>query len=214
MPIRILIVDDHHVVRKGLVYFLATVEDIEVIAEASNGEEALKKYKQARPDLVLMDLDMPVMDGIECTKKIIEMDETAVILILTSFTDQDHVIPALEAGALGYQLKDIEPEQLVETIQAVYHGENRLHEKVTKHLLTRISKTYTNEQNRLNRLTERERDVLIEVTKGYSNKEIGENLHISEKTVKTHMSNLLAKLELADRTQAAVFALKHQLKKK
>jgi DNA-binding NarL/FixJ family response regulator len=214
MPIKILIVDDHHVVRKGLVYFLETIDGLQVMAEASNGQEALLKYQEARPDVVLMDLDMPIMDGIECTKKIIELDETAIVLVLTSFTDQDHVIPALEAGASGYQLKDVEPEQLAETIQAVYKGENRLHEKVTKHLLTRVSKSYKNETDRLQRLTERERDVLIEVTKGLSNKEIGETLHISEKTVKTHMSNLLAKLELSDRTQAAVFALKHQLKKK
>ncbi|GAE34245.1 response regulator [Halalkalibacter akibai] len=214
MSIRILIVDDHHVVRRGLVYFLTTVEGLQVVAEAGNGEEAIEKYKQVQPDVVLMDLDMPVLNGIESTQKIIEFDPQAIILVLTSFTDQDHVIPALEAGAAGYQLKDIEPEQLAETVRAVYEGKNCIDEKVTKHLLTRVSKIYTNEQERINRLTGRELDVLIEVAKGHSNKEIGQNLHITEKTVKTHMSNLLAKLELSDRTQAAVFALKHQVKKR
>ncbi|WP_332633845.1 response regulator transcription factor [Halalkalibacter flavus] len=214
MTIRIMIVDDHHVVRRGLVYFLESMEDLKVVAEASNGMEAIELFEKERPDVVIMDLDMPKMDGMECTKKLKELDESAIVLVLTSFTDQDHVIPALEAGASGYQLKDIEPEQLAETIRAVYGGESRLHEKVTKHVLTRVSPNFTSEQARLQRLTGRERDVLVEVTKGRSNKEIAQELYISEKTVKTHMSNILAKLELADRTQAAVFALKHNVKKR
>ncbi|KHF39723.1 response regulator [Halalkalibacter okhensis] len=214
MAIRIMIVDDHHVVRRGLVYFLETMEDLKVVAEACDGMEAIELFKKERPDVVIMDLDMPKMDGMECTKKLKEIDEEAIILVLTSFTDQDHVIPALEAGASGYQLKDIEPEQLAETIRAVFHGESRLHEKVTKHVLTRVSTSFVSEQDRLQKLTGRERDVLIEVTKGRSNKEIAKELFISEKTVKTHMSNILAKLELADRTQAAVFAIKHKLRKR
>jgi DNA-binding NarL/FixJ family response regulator len=212
MGIRILIADDHHVVRRGLAFFLKTQRDIEIIGEAGNGREAVELARTLKPDLILMDLVMPEMDGIEATKIIkTEMPEVK-IMMLTSFSDQDHVIPALEAGASGYQLKDIEPDELIHCIKKIMSGENQLHPKATSHLLANLSNKDKKEDNRLiSELTKRELDVLKEIAKGKSNKEIASSLFITEKTVKTHVSNLLAKLELADRTQAALFAVKNQL---
>lgn len=211
MGIRILIADDHHVVRRGLAFFLKTQKDIEIIGEAGNGREAVELARTLKPDLILMDLVMPEMDGIQATKMIkTEMPEIN-IMMLTSFSDQDHVIPALEAGASGYQLKDIEPDELINCIRKIMSGENQLHPKATSHLLANLSNKESNEKNLLEQLTKRELDVLKEIARGKSNKEIASTLFITEKTVKTHVSNLLAKLELADRTQAALFAVKNQL---
>jgi DNA-binding NarL/FixJ family response regulator len=211
MGIRILIADDHHVVRRGLAFFLKTQKDIEIIGEAGNGREAIELSRTLKPDLILMDLVMPEMDGIQATKIIkTEMPEIK-IMMLTSFSDQDHVIPALEAGASGYQLKDIEPDELINCIRKIMSGENQLHPKATSHLLANLSNKESNEKNLLEQLTKRELDVLKEIARGKSNKEIASSLFITEKTVKTHVSNLLAKLELADRTQAALFAVKNQL---
>ncbi len=210
MAISIIIVDDHQVVRRGLRYFLQTQEDISIVAEGANGKEALALAGDYKPDVVLMDLEMPVMNGVEATRKMTAAFPEVRILILSSFSDQDHVIPALQAGASGFQLKDIDPETLADTIRAVHSGESKLHDKVMKYVLTRISGKHTEEELRYQRLTEREKEILTEITNGRSNKEIAHVLHISEKTVKTHVSNVLGKLELADRTQAAVFALKVQ----
>jgi DNA-binding NarL/FixJ family response regulator len=209
MTIKVLIVDDHHVVRRGLMFFLKTQKDIQIIGEAANGEEAVKLVSELRPDVVIMDLVMPVMDGIEATKKIKETSPNTKILILTSFADQDHVIPAIRAGASGYQLKDIEPDQLVEAIKSVHRGESQLHPKVTSHVMTHLYQGEKKEENLVEELTKREREVLAEIAKGKSNKEIAASLMITEKTVKTHVSNILAKLNLADRTQAALYAVKH-----
>lgn len=211
MGIRILIADDHHVVRRGLAFFLKTQKDIEIIGEAGNGREAVELARTLKPDLILMDLVMPEMDGIQATKMIkTEMPEIK-IMMLTSFSDQDHVIPALEAGASGYQLKDIEPDELIHCIKKIMSGENQLHPKATSHLLANLSNKENNETNLIEQLTKRELDVLKEIARGKSNKEIASSLFITEKTVKTHVSNLLGKLELADRTQAALFAVKNQL---
>jgi DNA-binding NarL/FixJ family response regulator len=209
MTIKVLIADDHHVVRRGLVFFLKTQKDIEIVGEAANGEEALTLVGKLQPDVVLMDLVMPMMDGIEATKKIKELFPHTKILILTSFSDQDHVIPAIRAGASGYQLKDIEPDQLVEAIKSVYRGESQLHPKVTSHVMTHLYQGEKKEEKLLEELTKREKEVLAEIAKGKSNKEIAASLMITEKTVKTHVSNILAKLNLADRTQAALYAVKH-----
>ncbi|WP_286173390.1 response regulator transcription factor [Geobacillus sp. E263] len=200
--------DDHHVVRRGLVFFLQTQKEINVVGEAADGKEAVERVKELQPDVVLMDLVMPVMDGIEATKKIKELSPHTKILILTSFSDVDHVIPAIRAGASGYQLKDVEPDQLVQAIISVYRGENQLHPKITAHLMTHLSKGDRKEQL-IETLTKREKEVLAEIAKGKSNKEIAAALMITEKTVKTHVSNILAKLNLADRTQAALYAVKH-----
>lgn len=210
MSIRILIADDHHVVRRGLVFFLKTQKDLEIIGEAENGRKAVEMAKELKPDIILMDLAMPEMDGIEATKIIKEEDPSIKIMILTSFSDQDHVIPALEAGASGFQLKDIQPDELVTSIKKMVKGESQLHPKATSHLLANLS--HSNPKKKLlDDLTKRELDVLKEIAKGKSNKEIAASLYITEKTVKTHVSNLLAKLELADRTQAALFAVKNKL---
>jgi DNA-binding NarL/FixJ family response regulator len=211
MAIKILIADDHHVVRRGLVFFLKTQKDIEVIGEAKNGQEAVEMTKRLNPDLVLMDLDMPIMDGIEATKQIKADLPNMKIMILTSFSDQDHVIPAIEAGASGYQLKDIEPDELVRTIKRLLSGENQLHPKATSHLLSHMSNKNRVIKQPSEDLTKRELEVLLEIAKGKSNKEIASSLFITEKTVKTHVSNVLAKLDLQDRTQAALFAVKNGL---
>ena len=207
--IRILIADDHHVVRRGLVFFLKTQENIEIIGEAKNGKEAVELADILLPDVVLMDLVMPVMDGIEATRKIKEKHLNMNIMILTSFSDQNHVIPAIEAGASGYQLKDIEPDELVKAIRQLMKGENQLHPKATTHLLTQFSSKNNEEKKPLEDLTKRELEVLKEIASGKSNKEIAASLFITEKTVKTHVSSILAKLELADRTQAALYAVRN-----
>ncbi|TYS15437.1 response regulator transcription factor [Rossellomorea vietnamensis] len=210
MTIRVLIADDHHVVRRGLVFFLKTQKDIEIVGEAANGKEAVELAEKLQPDLILMDLVMPEMDGIQATRLIKKSHENIEIMMLTSFSDQDHVIPAIEAGASGYQLKDIEPDELVESIRKLVRGENSLHSKATNHLLKRVSRNHQL-PHQIHQLTKREKDVLLQLTKGKSNKEIASSLFITEKTVKTHISNIFTKLEVADRTQAALYAVKHKL---
>lgn len=211
MGIRVLIVDDHHIVRRGLVFFLRTQKELEIVGEAANGKEAVELAKLLKPDIILMDLVMPEMDGIQATKIIKQTHPNIKIMMLTSFSDQDHVIPALEAGASGFQLKDIQPDELVTSIKKIVGGENQLHPKATSHLLANLSNIKKQEKNAQEDLTKRELDVLKEIAKGKSNKEIAASLFITEKTVKTHVSNLLAKLELADRTQAALYAVKNHL---
>jgi DNA-binding NarL/FixJ family response regulator len=206
--IRVVIADDHHVVRRGLLFFLKTQKDIEIVGEAKNGKEAVELAASLNPDVILMDLVMPEMDGIEATKQIMEKNIPSKVLILTSFSDQDHVIPALRAGASGYQLKDVEPDQLIESIRAVHRGESQLHPKVTAHVMSQFNRNSV-KRNLHEDLTRRELEVLAEIAKGKSNKEIAASLFITEKTVKTHVSNILAKLELADRTQAALYAVKN-----
>ena len=208
LKIKLLLVEDHHIVRRGLVFFLKTREEFEIVGEAENGEEAFTFIRTERPDVVLMDLSMPKMDGIEATKRIKQYDETIKILILSSFSEQDHVIPALEAGADGYQLKEVQPEQLVASIVAVHQGNANFHPKITPALLGR-SAAKKEKENPFSMLTKREQEVLREIAKGRSNKEIAAELHITEQTVKTHVSNILAKLEVDDRTQAALYAVKH-----
>lgn len=206
LKIKLLLVEDHHIVRRGLVFFLKTREEFEIVGEAENGEDALTFVRTERPDVVLMDLSMPKMDGIEATKQIKQYDETIKILILSSFSEQDYVLPALEAGADGYQLKEVQPEQLVASIIAIYEGNANFHPKVTPAILGRSA---VKKENPFSMLTKREQEVLQEIAKGRSNKEIAAELHITEQTVKTHVSNVLAKLEVDDRTQAALYAVKH-----
>ncbi|EDZ50607.1 MULTISPECIES: two-component system response regulator CasR [Bacillus] len=208
MKIKLLLVEDHHIVRRGLVFFLKTREEFEIIGEAENGEEALYFVQKEKPDVVLMDVSMPKMDGIEATKRLKQYDETIKVLILSSFSEQDYVIPALEAGADGYQLKEVQPEQLVASIIAVHQGNANFHPKVTPALMGR-SAVKKEVENPFSMLTKREQEVLREIAKGRSNKEIAAELHITEQTVKTHVSNVLAKLEVDDRTQAALYAVKH-----
>ncbi|MFC0523376.1 response regulator [Pontibacillus salicampi] len=210
MTIRLLVADDHHVVRKGLVFFFETQDDLEVVAEAANGKEVLTALKEYDVDVALLDVQMPEMDGIDTAKFIRETYEKVKILMLTSFSDYDSVIPAIQAGANGYQLKDVEPDELAEAIRKVYKGESMIDAKVASHLMNHVTGgTDKEERIKLESLTKREMDVLKQIMKGQSNKEISSNLFITEKTVKTHVSNILSKLEVHDRTQAALFAVKY-----
>ncbi|MFD1863260.1 response regulator [Planococcus chinensis] len=206
--VKVLIADDHHVVRRGLMFFLKTQQDIEVVGEAVNGKEAVEMAGRLNPDIVLMDLVMPEMDGIQATRKIKEQHPGIIVLMLTSFSDRDHVLPAMEAGAAGYQLKDIEPDELVESIRSLMRGENTLHPKATSQLAKGPADPVP---HMVNLLTPREKEVLAELTKGKSNREIASALFVTEKTVKTHISNIFTKLEVQDRTQAALYAVKHGL---
>lgn len=208
LKIKLLLVEDHHIVRRGLVFFLKTKEEFDIIGEVGDGEEALQFIQTERPDVVLMDVSMPKMDGIEATKRIKQYDPSIKILMLSSFSEQDYVLPALEAGADGYQLKEVQPDQLVASIIAVHQGNANFHPKVTPALLGRPA-TVEIKQDSLFMLTKREKEVLREIAKGRSNKEIAAELHITEQTVKTHVSNVLAKLHVDDRTQAALYAVKH-----
>lgn len=212
MKIKVLLVDDHLMVLRGLRFFLTTQTDIEIVGEANNGKEALEKVEELQPDVVLMDLIMPVMDGIEATKQIKEKYSNVKVIILTSFADQDHVLPALRAGAEGYQLKDIEPDELVKTIKGAYQGQKQLHPQATNLLLSHVTvdESKKAEYADFELLTPREKDVLEQITLGKSNKEIAADLFITEKTVKTHVSSILSKLDLHDRTQAAILAMKNQ----
>ncbi|MCP1123624.1 response regulator transcription factor [Bacillus sp. 3103sda1] len=208
MKIKLLLVEDHHIVRRGLVFFLKTKEEFDIIGEVGDGEEALQFIQKERPDVVLMDVSMPKMDGIEATKRMKQYDPSIKILMLSSFSEQDYVLPALEAGADGYQLKEVQPDQLVASIIAVHQGNTNFHPKITPALLGRPA-TVEIKQDSLSMLTKREKEVLREIAKGRSNKEIAAELHITEQTVKTHVSNVLAKLNVDDRTQAALYAVKH-----
>ena len=210
--IRLLIVDDHQVVRQGLRTFLELQPDMAVVGEAGDGAEGVRLAQSLRPDIVLMDLVMPGMDGIEATRKIRAQAEGPQVIALTSFTEDDKVFPALEAGAASYLLKDVSPEALVDAIRAVMRGEARLHPDVQRKLMQQVARPKPPAAvPEAAALTPRELDVLRCVARGMSNGEIARELVISEKTVKTHVSNLLGKLHLSDRTQLAVHALKSGL---
>ncbi len=224
-PIRVLIVDDHAVVRQGLRTFLAlhgeashtdaSAPPIEVVAEASNGLEAVDLARRLQPDVILLDLVMPEMDGIEATAMIVEHSPHSRIIILTSFGDEDKVFPAIRAGAQGYLLKDISPNDLVQAVQSVYLGQVQLHPDIARTLMAAVAsqKEAVADQRSapFEGLTERELEVLSQIAQGFNNREIASKLVISEKTVKTHVSSILGKLHLEDRTQAAIYALRHGL---
>ncbi|MCL7378545.1 response regulator transcription factor [Streptomyces sp. 35G-GA-8] len=204
---RVLLVDDHQVVRRGLRTFLEIQDDIEVVGEASDGAEGIARAEELRPDVVLMDIKMPGTDGIEALRKLRELDNPARVLIVTSFTEQRTVVPALRAGASGYVYKDIDPEALAGAIRSVHAGHVLLQPEVAGALLAQDEPG--SGQGRGTSLTEREREVLSLIADGRSNREIARALVLSEKTVKTHVSNILMKLDLSDRTQAALWAVRH-----
>ena len=207
--IKVLIVDDHAIVRKGIIALLETEKDIQVVGEASDGSQAITMADQLKPDMIIMDLVMPGVNGIDAIRQITTQDQTAKILVLTSFATDDKVFPALKAGALGYLLKDSNPQELLDAIRQVSKGESWLHPSVAKKVLKEL--THTSTPSNLEELTERETEVLKLVAQGMSNREIADQLVISEATVRTHVSSLLAKLHLASRTQAALFALREGL---
>lgn len=220
-PIRVLIVDDHAVVRQGLRVFLELQDDpsalpIEVVAEAGDGAEAVEMACYFQPDVILLDLVMPVMDGIVATSRIVEHCPHARILILTSFGEEDKLFPAIRAGAHGYLLKDISPNDLVRAIRAAFVGQAQLHPDVAQKLMAVVAGELPSRRPRepiADVLTEREGEVLRLLASGLSNREIASQLVIGETTVKSHVSNILDKLHLEDRTQAAIYALRHGLAK-
>jgi NarL family two-component system response regulator LiaR len=208
--IRVLIVDDHAIVRQGLRTFLELQDDLSVVGEAPNGRAAVTLAAQQRPDVVLMDLVMPELDGIAATRQVREACPSAQVIALTSFSEDDRIIPAIQAGACSYVLKDISPEALVEVVRAAARGEARLHPDVARKLMNQVARPPAAAQG-MEELTGREVEVARLVARGLSNREIAGAMVISEKTVKTHISSIFSKLGLEDRTQLAIYALKHGL---
>lgn len=207
--INVLIVDDHEMVRLGISTYLGVQDDIHVVDQAVNGKEGVEKALALRPDAILMDLVMPEMDGIEATKTILKAWPEAKIIILTSFIDDEKVYPAIEAGAASYILKTSTAEEITNTIRKTAQGQSVLEPEVTNKMMNRL--THPAEPKLYEDLTNREREVLGLIAKGRSNQEIADELFITLKTVKTHVSNILAKLQVDDRTQAAIYAIKNQL---
>ena len=207
MTIRVLVADDQSMVRAGFRMLLAGEEDIEVVAEASNGLEAVDKAARFHPSVVLMDIRMPELDGLQATKRILAADNTARILILTTFDLDEYVFQALKAGASGFVLKDDSPEQLIAAIRTVADGEALLSPTITKRVIEKfVSIAPPTPPKGFGELSERERDVFRMMARGLSNAEIGSELYISETTVKTHVTHILQKLDLRDRVQAVVLA--------
>ncbi|KAB2351017.1 response regulator [Actinomadura rudentiformis] len=207
--IKVLIADDHPVVRQGLRTFLGIQEDIEVVGEAEDGVSAVTLAESLEPDIVLMDLKMPGADGLAALTELRARGVAARVLVLTSVTERGHVLPAVQAGAAGYLYKDVDPQALVQAIRAVHDG-HVLFAPDAAEAVVRVDSAAGDDRG-LAALTEREREVLVQIALGRSNREIGRALMVSEKTVKTHVSNLLMKLGVQDRTQAALYAVRHGL---
>ncbi|MBK5484587.1 response regulator transcription factor [Peribacillus sp. TH16] len=207
--IKVLFVDDHEMVRIGVSAYLSAQADIEVIGEADNGMKAVELAMELRPDIILMDLVMPEMDGIEATKRIIEKWPEAKIIIVTSFLDDEKVYPALEAGATSYMLKTSKASEIARAVRSTFQGQSVLEPEVTGKMMEKLrrpQKTQLHEQ-----LTNREMEILLLMTQGKTNQEIADDLFIALKTAKVHVSNILSKLAVQDRTQAVIYAFKHSL---
>ena len=204
--IRVLLADDHSLVRDGLGRLLASVPDIEVVAAAADGAEAIRLAQEHRPDVILMDLRMPGMDGSEATRRLLEEDPATQVVILTSFSERDEILSALDAGAIGYLLKDAEPDEVIRGVRAAAHGESPLAPKAARELLGSRSSAPASQ------LTDREREVLRLVTRGLPNKLIARELGISEKTVKAHLTAIFQRIGVADRVQAAMWARDHHIR--
>lgn len=213
MKIKLLIVDDHELVRQGLRTFLELLDDFEIIGEGSTGADAVALAGSLQPDIVLLDLIMPEMDGVEATRRILSAHPNMKIVILSSFSDENNVFPAIRAGAMGYVLKDISPDELAETLRETYKGKAQIHPDIAGKLMRKVQEPEKSAEKHspADELTARELDVLKCIGRGLSNKEIADELTISHMTVKTHVSNLLGKLDLYDRTQAAIFAIRNGL---
>lgn len=207
--IRVLIADDHPVVRQGLRTFLELQDDIEIVAEATDGGDAVAKVRELKPDVVLMDLVMPQLDGIEAIRQVREVSPASKVIVLTSFDDREKVYLSVKAGAAGYLLKDADPQELAEAIRTVQRGDALLNPSIAAKLMQEVAEGGPRAAGET--LTARELEVLRHLARGMSNKEIAGALVLSEKTVKTHVSNILGKLQLADRTQAALFAVREGL---
>ena len=209
--IRVYITDDHQIVRRGIRQLLSTEKGIEVVGEASNGKEAVADVERLKPDIVLMDLVMPVMDGIEAIRQIKAGHPSIQILVLTSFATDDKVFPAIKAGALGYLIKDTSPDELINAIRQGYKSGPTLHSSIAQKLFKENSHTPAEDATSPDPLTDREVEVLKLIARGLSNQEIAETLVVSVATVYTHVSRVLDKLHLASRTQAALYALREGL---
>jgi two-component system, NarL family, response regulator LiaR len=214
MPITLILVDDHALVRSGVRAYLETQPDLEVVAEAGSGAEAIHLAAEHAPDVALMDLVMPGMDGVEATRRLREISPRTQVVVLTSFHEDTHIFPAIKAGAISYLLKDIGPNDLAEAVRAAARGEAVLHPKVAARLMQELRGARSQSVNPYTELSEREQEVLKLIAEGLSNAEIAGNLVLSEKTVKSHVSNILNKLHLSDRTQAAVFAWREGMVRK
>jgi NarL family two-component system response regulator LiaR len=208
--IRVLVVDDHLIVRKGTRALFAEIDNIEIVGEASNGREAVELVATLQPDVVIMDLVMPVMDGVEAIRQISERFPQVRVLALTSFAVEDKVLPAIKAGALGYLLKDVSSEELINALYRVADGEPYLHPSVARKVLNELQRTNEPEPP-VETLTQRETEVLVLVAQGLTNIEIAARLNVAEVTVRTHVSNILSKLQLANRVQATLYALREGL---
>ncbi|EGQ3276445.1 response regulator transcription factor [Staphylococcus pseudintermedius] len=207
MP-KIALVDDHFIVRQGLEFLLSTQPQIEVVGSFGEGQALLDALAtdQIEPELILVDLVMPEMNGITLIQKLKEQHTGIKILVLTSYVDEEHVMSAMQAGADGYEMKDVDPEALMTSIEAVLQGDKVIHKDAQQVMDTVITKPHM-----LNKLSKRETEVLKEMAKGKTNKEIAETLFVSEKTIKTHVSHIFSKLEVTDRTQAAIYAMENHL---
>ncbi len=208
--IRVLIVDDHTIVRKGIRALLAEIAGLEVVGEGADGQEAIALAARLNPDVILMDLGMPRLDGIEATRQIRTRQPESRILVMTSFATDDKVLPAIKAGAQGYLLKESAPDDLVQAIRQIYRGESSLHPVIARKVLQEIAHP-ADQPPTPDPLTEREVEVLRLVAQGQGNQDIAQKLHISDPTVRTHVSNIMSKLYLANRVQAALYALREGL---
>jgi NarL family two-component system response regulator LiaR len=207
-PIRVLIADDHAVVREGLRTFLDLQDGIEVVGEAGDGEEAIREAERLQPDVVLIDLVMPRLDGVQAMRRLRERVPKARTVVLTSFLDDEHLLPAMRAGAAGYLLKSVQPQELARAVRAAVAGEALIDPAVAARLVETLE---NGRDERVEQLTPREREVLALIGRGFANKHIARELGIAEKTVKVHVSHVLAKLDVADRTQAALYAVREGL---
>ncbi|MGI8866506.1 MAG: response regulator [Rubrobacteraceae bacterium] len=205
-PITVLLVDDHALVRQGVRAFLETQDDLTVVAEAGGGEEAIKLAAEHAPDVALMDLIMPGMDGVETTRQLVAKSPRTNVVMLTSYHDDEHIFPAIRAGALSYVLKEIGPDELADAVRKAAAGEAVLHPRVAARVVRELHGARRDAPNVFHELSDREMEVLKLIADGCTNAEIAAKLYLSEKTVKSHVSNILGKLHLADRTQAAVYA--------
>jgi len=211
--IRVLIVDDHAIVREGLRGLFDIEPDMELVGEAASGNEGVEKALALRPDVILMDLLMPEKDGVTAIKEIKAGWPDATVLVLTSFLEDDKVFPAIESGALGYLLKDTQPDELLNAIRGVHRGETMLHPSIAKKIMERIQEPGGESKQEGQELTERELDVLLLLAQGDGDREIAEKLVVSERTIHFHVGNILSKLHLANRTQAALYAIRKGLAK-
>ena len=209
-PIRVLIVDDHAVVRQGLKAFLRVQDDIEFVGEAANGDEAVTQARSVQPDVILMDLIMPGMDGVETMRRLSAAGIDAKVIVLSSFSEDDQVLAAVKAGAAGYLLKDVQPQELGNAIRSVHAGDAQLHPSIASKLMREVAAAGSRHKD-ADALTARELEVLKALARGMSNREIAAELGVAEKTVKTHVSSILRKLQVADRTQAALYAVRERL---